>query len=199
MRRIVVFDRMTADGYFAGSDGNLDWVVPDEEVDQEATKSIPRSDTMLFGRRTYEMFEGFWPRALEDPSGASDPHGEGRRNPSIQAMARWINDSEKVVFSRTRKDATWKNSRVVHDFDPHEIESMKRQPGKDILVFGSGSIASELARHDLVDEFQFIVSPVLLGNGRTLLHDVPNTTRLELVESKAYPSGNVVLRYQRPH
>ena len=198
MRRIVAFNRVTADGYFAGPNGNLDWVVPEEELDKAATKSLPGSDTILFGRRTYELFEGFWPHALDDSPTAPDPHGAGRRSPGIRAMAIWINETTKVVFSRTLKGVTWRNSRLLHELDPREIEAMKRQPGKDMMVFGSGSIVSQLAQHDLIDEYQFVVSPVLLGGGRSLLSGVSKSLRLDLLEAKKYQSGNVKLRYARP-
>src|SRR2546428_14171794 len=90
MRRIVMFSGVTADGYFAGPDGNLEWVVPDEQVDKAGAEAIPGFDTILFGRRTYEAFEGFWPHAVDDSPDAPDPHGAGRRSPTIRAMAIWI-------------------------------------------------------------------------------------------------------------
>src|SRR2546425_596150 len=77
MRRIVMFNRVTADGYFAGPDGNLDWVVPDDAIDIAGVEAMPGADTMLFGRRTYELFEGFWPHALDDSPNAPDPHRAG--------------------------------------------------------------------------------------------------------------------------
>jgi dihydrofolate reductase len=197
MRRIVVFDRVSADGYFAGPDGNLNWVVPEEQLDSAAEESLPDADTMLFGRRTYEQFEGFWPHVLDDSSSAPDPHSGGRRSPAIRAMAIWINEATKVVFSRTRKNVTWRNSRLLHELDPREIEAMKRQPGKDIMVFGSGTIVSQLTQHGLIDEYEFVVSPTLLGSGRPLLSGVSKSSRLDLLEAKEYQSGNVKLRYAR--
>jgi dihydrofolate reductase len=195
MRRIVMFNRVTADGYFAGADGNLDWVVPEDELDKMAAESLPAADTILFGRRTYELFEGFWPHAVDDSATAPDPHAAGRRSGDIRAIATWINETTKVVFSRTRKDVTWRNSRLLHELDAREIEAMKRQPGRDMIVFGSGSIVAQLTRHGLIDEYHFIVVPILLGSGRLLLNDVPKSVRLDLLEAKPYASGNVMLRY----
>jgi dihydrofolate reductase len=197
MRRIVTFDRVSADGYFAAPDGNLDWVVPDDEVDKSGAEGIPGTDTILFGRRTYEQFEGFWPHALDDSPTAPDPHAAGRRSPAIRAMAIWINEATKVVFSRTRKDVTWKNSRLRHEIDPREIEAIKRQPGKNMIIFGSGSLVSQLTQHGLIDEYQFVINPILLGSGRPLLAGVTKSSKLELLEAKPYRSGNVVLRYAR--
>jgi dihydrofolate reductase len=200
MRRIVTFNRVTADGYFAGLDGNLDWVVPDEEVDKAGAEAIPGSDnTILFGRRTYDLFERFWPHALDDSPTAPDPHMPRRRSQAIRGMAVWINEATKLVFSRTRKDVTWRNSRLLHELDPREIEALKKQPGKDMMIFGSGSIVSQLTEHDLIDEYQFVVSPTLLGSGRPLLSGVSKSLRLNLLEAKEYESGNVKLRYARPN
>ena len=114
-------------------------------------------------------------------------------------MANWINETTKLVFSRSRKDVTWSNSRLLHELDPREIEAMKRQPGKDMMIFGSGSIVSQLTQHGLIDEYHFVVSPILLGSGRPLLGDVSKRLRLDLLEAKKYQSGNVMLRYVRPN
>ena len=196
MRRIVMFNRVTADGYFAGPDGNLDWVVPDRDLDQAGAAGIPGTDTVLFGRRTYEMFASFWPYVLDDSPTSPNPHIPRERSAEMRAMAVMLNEATKLVFSTTLKEATWKNSRLLRTLDPAEIEAMKRQPGKDLIIFGSGSIVSQLTAHGLIDEYQFVVDPVLLGRGRQLLGDLPTRTPLKLEEAKAYPSGNVLLRYR---
>ena len=192
-----MFNRVTADGYFAGPDGNLEWVVPDEEVDKAGAEAIPGFDTILFGRRTYELFEGFWPHAVDESPTAPDPHGAGRRSQTMRSMAIWLNEATKLVFSRTRTDVSWRNSRLLHEFDPREIEAMKRQQGQDMIVFGSGSIVSQLTQHGLIDEYQLVVSPILLGSGRPVISGVSKSLRLDLLEAKKYESGNVMLRYAR--
>src|SRR5437899_10500988 len=93
------------------------------------------------------------------------------------------------------KDVTWRNSRVLRELDPREIEIMKGQPGKDLIVFGSGSIVSQLTHHGLIDEYQFVVCPVFLGDGRRLLEGVSKSVTLELLEARKHPSGDVSLRY----
>ena len=196
-RTIVMFNRVTADGYFAGPDGNLNWAVPDDEIDKAGADATAGFDTILFGRRTYEMFASFWPRALDDSPTAPDPHAAGRRSQAMRGMAVWINEATKLVFSRTLKDVTWKNARLFHEFDPREIEAMKKQPGKNMIIFGSGSIVTQLTEHSLIDEYQFIVSPLLLGNGRTLLSGLSGSAKLDLVEARKHASGNVTLRYAR--
>ena len=197
MRRIVMFNRVSADGYFAALDGNLDWVVPEPEIDKEGAAASSETGTILFGRKTYEMFEKFWPRALDDSKTAPDPHAEGQRSPEMRQMAVFINEAEKLVFSKTLKKTTWKNSRILGEFDPREVEELKRKPGKDMIIFGSGSIVSLLTEHGLIDDYHFVVNPILLGNGRPLLAGVSKKRKLDLQEARHYPSGNVVLRYSR--
>jgi len=197
-RRIVMFNNVSADGCFSSATGGLDWVVQDGEVDKAAMESGGGYDTVLFGRRTYEMFERFWPHALDDSPTAPNPHAAGQRSKEMKAMALFLNDVTKLVFSRSRKDVTWKNSRVLPGLDPGEIEALKRQPGKDMLMFGSGSIASQLTQAGLVDEYQFVVSPVLLGSGRTLLGEMPKPARVDLLEARKFASGKLLLRYGRP-
>jgi len=196
-RRIVMFNRVTADGFFSAADGNLDWAVPEPELDQAAADGLTGAGTILFGRRTYEMFESFWPKAVDDSATAPDPHSPGRRSPEMHAIAVWINQATKIVFSRTRQDVTWTNSRLIREFDPDDVVAMRQQPGPDMIVFGSGSIASLLTQHGLVDEYQFVVNPLLLNSGRPLLSGVPTTVKLDLLEAKSFPSGNVRLRYAR--
>src|SRR5437762_4598286 len=106
-----------------------------------------------------------------------------------------MHEATKLCLSRTRKEVTWKNSCTVREFNPHEIEAMKHRPGKDMMIFGSGSIVSQLTQHGLIDEYQFVVCPVFLGDGRRLLEGVSKSVTLELLEARKYPSGDVSLRY----
>jgi dihydrofolate reductase len=197
MRRIVMFNRVTADGFFASAEGKLDWVVPDEEVDNLGASGIPETDTVLLGRKTYEMFAAFWPHVGDDGSGATNPHDPGRRSPAMGAMAKFLNESPKFVFSKTLKNLEWKNSHLVKEFDPREIEAMKKAAGKKIIVLGSGSIVSQLTEHALIDEYQLVVSPLFLGNGRALFGGLAKSVPLDLAEARTFPSGNVLLRYTR--
>lgn len=197
-RRIVTFTWVTADGYFAAADGNLDWVVPDAEQARAAAESISNFDTVLFGRRTYELFESFWRHAIVDERGTiPDPHHPGRRSPEHGAIAMALNRMTKLVFSRSMHDATWENSRLLRELDPRAIARMKAQPGKNLIIFGSGSIVSALTRHDLIDEYQFAVCPVLLGGGQSLVRGVSRRRALDVLEARTLPSGDVILRYAR--
>jgi dihydrofolate reductase len=192
-----MFNRVSAEGFFSTPDGKLDWVVPEPAIDKAAAEGLSDTGTIMFGRRTYQMFESFWPHALDDADTAKDPHNAGRRTPELGAMAKWINNATKLVFSKSLKKVTWKNSRLFHELDPREIETMKNQPGTDIMIFGSGSIVSQLTEHGLIDEYQFIVGPILIGSGKPLFSGVSKSLKLKLEEATKYPSGNVKLRYTR--
>jgi dihydrofolate reductase len=198
-RRIAIFEWMTADGFFAGAEGDLDWVVPDDEQARAAATEIARFDTALFGRRTYEQFAEFWTRALAegDSTTVPDPHRPGRRSRAHHAVAVALDAMTKIVFSRTLTTAAWKHSRIVRNVDPREIEEMKQQPGKDLIVFGSGSIVSQLTGHGLIDEYQFVTCPVFIGQGRPLLGALATPVRLDLVDTTKYGSGDVMHRYVR--
>ncbi len=185
MRRILVFNRVTPEGYFTGADSNYqEMVVMDEELDKDMM-SDSSSVTYLFGRKTYDLMAAYWPRASDDPNLSS----------AIQKMAKTLNDDTKIVFSKTLKNPTWKNTQIIPDLDPNEIRKMKQEKGNDMLVLGSGSIVSQLTQHGLVDEYMLVVSPRLIGKGRPLFDGVTSKTSLELREAKGYPSGNVLLRY----
>lgn len=197
MRRIVLFDWLSADGHVADASGGLDWVVPDEEQARTAAAGIADFDTVLFGRRTYELFEGFWRHALDTDGGVRDPHDPARRSPEHQVIARGLNDMTKLVFSRTLREVTWRHARLVRELDPRAVEAMKREAGKDMIIFGSGSIVSQLTAHGLIDEYRLAVCPVFVAGGRPLLGGVPAVVRLELLEARRLPSGDVQLRYAR--
>ena len=149
-RKIVAFDRVSADGYFSAPDGNLNWAVPDQELDKAAVDQSPDGNTILFGRRTYDMFEKFWPSALDDSPTSPDPHAAGRRTPEMRAMAVWINNAQKLVFSKTRKDVTWKNSRLFHDLGLRRARNVEAaaRPEHDDLRQRIDRVAAHRARPD---------------------------------------------------
>lgn len=197
-RRIVMFNQLSADGYFSDAGGGLDWVVSDPEVHARAVEGMPHTDTILFGRRTYEQFASFWPHALKDLSVAG-PHGSNKADPAFAAMAHWLNDTRKLVFSHTLKQASWQGSEVWKELDPARVAALKKEPGKDLLIFGSGTIVAQLTEHRLIDEYRFVICPVLVGQGQTLLGKAALAAGvgLKLVEATPFQSGNVMLTYQR--
>lgn len=194
-RRIVMFNQVSADGFFADPQGGLDWVVSDPEIHARAVSSMPETDAMLFGRKTYQMFAAFWPGALRDLDQAG-PHGVDKRDPGFAAMARWLNDTRKIVVSQTLKTADWAHSEISRGLGPEQVQKLKQSPGKAILVFGSGSVVSQLSEQRAIDEYRFVVCPVLLGEGRSLLGNMTQRLSLELVEAQSFNTGNVLLTYR---
>src|SRR5262249_18391280 len=133
-----------------------------------------------------------------DASGTvPDPHHPGRRSSEHARVAVALNSMTKLVFSRTLTDLAWQNSRLVRELDPQQIDAMKRQPGNDMIVFGSASVVSEVTQHGLIDEYQLAVCPVFIGEGHHLLNGMSTRVRLALLDATALPSGDVLLRYAR--
>lgn len=195
-RRIVMFNQLSADGFFADPRGGLDWVVSDPELQRRAVANMPGTDCILLGRRTYDLFAGFWPQALRDSS-APGPHGERKQDPNFVAMARWLNETQKLVVSRSLTQAEWGPGEVLGRIDPAELTARKQRAGRDMLIFGSGSVVSQLSEHGLIDEYRFVVCPLLLGRGRSLLGELNQRVRLKLGSAESFPSGNVLLTYFR--
>lgn len=180
MRKILAHEMVTIDGFFAGPNGELDWFVWDEVLKDVSIELLKSVDTILFGRVTYEMMAGYWPTAPEE-------------DPVIQEA---MNSLPKIVFSRTLKNAGWNNTRLVPDIDREEIRRMKQLPGKNMVIYGSGTLVSALARHSLIDEYRLIVNPVVLGAGKSLFTGITDRLNLRLLDTEALGSGNVLLRYQ---
>jgi dihydrofolate reductase len=182
MRKIIVFDNVTLDGFMAGPNGELDWAIRDDEITQYAKEGQDSTDTFLFGRVTYEMMASFWPT----------PAAESM-NP---VYANLLNNAPKIVFSKTLEKAEWKNTRVVKELNKEEILKMKQQPGKNMMIFGSGTIVEQLSNLGLIDEYQLMVNPVILGKGKSFFKDIKDRIHLKLVKTKTFSNGIVLLQYQ---
>lgn len=185
MRKIVVFNMVSVDGYFAGSDGNIDWHRVDDEFNQFAVEHTAEFGGLIFGSTTYKLFEDFWPQALKDPKTSDDD----------RKIAQIIDDMWKIVFSKTRTDFTWKNTKSYSEIDPQEVKKWKEYDGKDLAIFGSGTIVQQFANLDLIDEYRLMVNPVILGEGKSLFKDVKKTD-LKLIKTREFKNGNILLYYQ---
>ena len=111
------------------------------------------------------------------------------------ALTAELTEDLREAWDRLRETVTWRNSRLIHELDPTQIDAMKEQSGKDMIVFGSGAVVSQLSEHRLIDEYQFVVNPLLLGSGRSLVCGVSQRAKLDLIEEKRFASGIVLLRY----
>ena len=178
MRKVIVSNLMSLDGFFEGPNHELDWFVVDEEFFAYARDMLRGVHTIVFGRKTYQHMADYWPSAPADE------------------IADQMNNLPKIVFSRTLESAEWQNSTLVKSDAIAEISKSKQLPGKDMVILGSASLASFLLQQGLIDEYRVILNPVLLGSGRLLFQDVKQRLRLKLSRTKLFGSGVVVLYYQ---
>jgi dihydrofolate reductase len=185
MRRLTVFNNVTLDGYFSDRNGDISWAHKDQHdaewkafVEGNANPGGP----LLFGRITYELMASFWPTPLATEF---DP-----------VVAESMNNLPKVVFSRTLDKVSWRNSKVVKGDLATEVRRMKQEQGKDMVILGSGSIVAQLTREGLIDEYQVVVNPVVLGQGRTMFEGLAERLNLKLTRSRVFSNGNVLLCYE---
>jgi dihydrofolate reductase len=183
MRKLIVTMWVSLDGFVAGPNDAMNWVRVDQEMGQYEDDIVSSADTLVLGRRTYESFAGAWPYVPDNPAVS-----EGEK-----AYARKLNALQKLVFSKTLDKVEWNNSRLAQAIDPAEINRLKQAPGKDLLIYGSTSIVQELTRLGLIDEYQLLVHPVVLGGGKPLFKDPVN---LKLARTKTFGSGVVQLIYE---
>ena len=189
MRKIHLFVTLSLDGYFEGPNHDLSWHNVDDEFNKYAIEQLRDTGLILFGRRTYQLMEGFWPKAAVDPGTSLDN----------REIARLINNTEKIVFSRTldsvQETENWKNVKLRRKVDPVEMRRLKEMPGKDIWV-GTSDLAVSFIKEDLIDEFRFMINPVVVRGGRRIFEGLNRKLDLELTESRKFDSGNVLLCYR---
>jgi dihydrofolate reductase len=166
-------------------DGGFDlggWLVPyaDEDMGKFMVESITATDAFLLGRKTYEIFAAHWPLVTDE----NDP------------IATSLNSKPKYVASRTLDQVEWNNSTLLKGDVAEEVAKLKRQPGGDLQVQGSGELAQTLMRHDLVDEYRLLVYPVVLGKGKRLFREGNIPAALRLVDTKTTGTGVAVHTYQ---
>jgi dihydrofolate reductase len=186
MRKVILSNLVTLDGFFAGPTGELDWFIVDEEINEYANDLLCKVDAILFGRVTYQLLADYWPAAATNPSTSK----------SDLEIADKMNNLPKIVFSKTLEEVKWNNSRLVKENIAEEISKIKQQPGKDVVIFGSGSIVSTLMQLGLIDEYRIIVNPVVLGNGKPLFKGINDKQNLKLLKTMVFGSGVVILYYQ---
>ena len=183
MRRLLVFNSITADGYFTDKNGDMSWAhrPRDPEWDEFVAGNAQSGGELLFGRVTYEMMAGFWPT----PAAAK----------SFPEVAEGMNKSPKVVFSRKLDQVSWENTRLLKGGLADEVRKLKQEPGDHLVIMGSGSIIAQLAMEKVIDEYQMVVNPIVLGAGRTMFDGIKEKLNLKLAKSRAFQNGNVLLTY----
>jgi dihydrofolate reductase len=185
MRKLIVFNNVTLDGYFSGEDGDFSWAhrgSDDAEFRAFTAENASGGGQLLFGRVTYELMANYWPT----PRAAQE-------NPVV---AEGMNRMPKVVFSRTLDKASWSNTKLVKGGIASEVKKMKNEPGPGMAILGSGSVVSQLAAEGLIDEYHVVLNPVVLGRGRTMFDGLKEKVDLRLTRTRTFRNGKVFLCYE---
>lgn len=183
MRKLVVFNMVSLDGYFVDAAGDMSWAHKhDDEWNTFVSGNASGNGMLLFGRVTYDMMAGYWPSPM------------ALQNSPV--VAKGMNEMPKIVFSRTLDKAAWNNTTLLKGDLAAEVKKLKAAPGPDMVILGSGNIISQLAQLNLIDEFQLAISPIVLGKGRTLFESVTKRLSLKLTNSRTFGNGTVFVCYR---
>ena len=183
MREIIVLNYASLDNFIAKiDDSTTDWTVWDAETDDYYKETQESADTMIFGRTTFETMRDYWGTSK---SAAEKPE-----------IIEFMNETKKIVFSKSLLKADWTNSELLGEIIPAEIEKLKRQSGKNIVIYGSASVVAQLTKLNLIDEYRIMINPVVLGSGKPYFQDLAGDLKLQLLETRTFKIGNVLLRYE---
>lgn len=185
MRKLIVFNHISLDGYFVDANGGMSWAKTDPgdaEWKAFVAKNTQGNGPLLFGRVTYDLMASYWPTSMADQH---DP-----------VVAERMNSAPKVVFSRTMQKASWQNTKLMAGDLATQVRNLKNEAGEGIAILGSGSIVAQLAQAELIDEYQVIVDPIILGKGRTMFEGVEEQIKLKLTKSHTFSNGNIFLCYE---
>jgi dihydrofolate reductase len=185
MRKIISFMHISLDGFVAGPNGEMNWIKVDEEIFDHVGKRISETDTALYGRVTYQMMENYWPTAGDEPDASKH---------DIE-HSKWYNQAHKIVLSKTMEGAALNNTTIISDNLLDSIQEIKRQPGSEILLFGSPTATHSLIQLDLIDGYWLFVNPIILGQGIPLFADIKDKIKLKLLTTKQFTSGVTELNY----
>jgi dihydrofolate reductase len=187
MRKVILQEFVTLDGLAAGPNNSVDFVPTSTRGDQsfgrEQFKLMDTIDTILLGSVTYRMFADYWPKVTE---------GEDK------PFADKLNGIPKIVFSKTLDSAPWgdwEEAKIVKNSAAEEIAKIKQQSGKDMVIWGSISLAQSLINEGLIDEYRLVMCPVVLGSGRPLFLNKVHSLDMRLVEARTFDLGTVQLKY----
>lgn len=182
MRNLSVFNFISIDGYYKDLQNDISWHRHGGEESEYSEQSLEAENILLFGRITYEMMAGFWPTS------------EAVKN--IPVVAERMNRSEKIVFSDTLQNADWNNTSIMKGDIAAQIRELKKTPGKDLTILGSGSIVTQFANAGLIDGYEIMIDPVALGGGTSVFQGLKNKLDMRLVNTRTFSSGVVMLSYE---
>lgn len=193
MRKVILSMQTTLDGFSTGPDDEMDYLPPfnDEkmwkDLHEEMWKNLEGADTFILGRKTYQIWEKYWPAAASNPQSTE----------SDVKFSRYADETQKIVISSTLDKVEWKNTRLIKDNIAEEIQKLKQQSGKNLIVAGGATVAQTFAKLGLIDEYQIVVHPVIFGKGKLLLKELNIRQKLKLIGTKTFNSGAVELSYSR--
>jgi dihydrofolate reductase len=183
MRNLLVFNQVSLDGFIADAQGDMRWAHKDDAEWRAFTEgNAAGGGELLFGRVTYDLMASYWPTPMALQAN--------------RAVAERMNSLPKVVFSRTVTKPKWSNTRLVKGDIAAAVRKMKAEPGPGMVILGSGSIVSQLAPEGLIDEYQLVLNPIILGAGKSMFAGVSGRLNMALVNTRAFENGNVLLRYR---
>jgi len=187
MRKIISFMHISLDGFVAGPNGEMNWIKVDEEIFDYVGKRISESDTALYGRVTYQMMQDYWPTAGDKP--------EASRHDKEHSS--WYNKAHKLVLSKTMKGANLTDTTIISDNLTDRMNEIKKQAGKEILLFGSPTATHSLIQLNLIDGYWLFVNPIILGQGIPLFLDIKEKIKLNLLNTRRFTNGVTELNYTR--
>jgi dihydrofolate reductase len=185
MRNVILLAHISLDGFMAGPNGDMSFITMDDEIADHVYPLIDSVDTAVYGRKTYQMMDGYWPSLVD-----SDEAGARERK-----HARWYTSVSKMVASRTLPAASHPKVRIFKDDIVDQLAAEKRRAGGDIMIFASPTLVHTLAAHDLIDVWRLNVQPVIVGSGLPLFAHVEHRTQLELRSAKTFSSGVIATHY----
>ncbi|HMS64521.1 MAG TPA: dihydrofolate reductase family protein [Ignavibacteria bacterium] len=180
MRKLKLQVQMSVDGFICGTKGEMDWMVWDwdEELKNYIRKITEPVDCIILGRKLAEGFIRYW---------ASNPQQEG---------ADKLNNTKKIVFTKTLERSEWDNTILAKGELSEEINNLKKQEGKDIIVYGGAEFVSSLIRNGLIDEYHLLINPTAAGNGLAIFNELESKQDLKLIKSASFDCGIVLLNYE---
>lgn len=183
MRKISTFNFITLDGYYKNVNEDISWHKhgAGDDENEFSAKSAGSGNTLLFGRVTYQMMASWWPTPMA-----------AQQMPEI---AKGMNETEKIVFSKTLSKTDWNNTRIIKDDMIEAVKKLKQEPGRDITILGSGTIITQLAEHGLIDSYTIMLDPLAIGEGTSLFKGMKHQLDLELADIRTFKSGRLLLTY----
>ncbi|NBA87703.1 dihydrofolate reductase [Emticicia sp. CRIBPO] len=185
MRKIISFMHISLDGFVAGPNGEMNWIKVNQEIFDYVGKRISQGDTALYGRKTYQMMESYWPTAADQPNASKH---------DIE-HSKWYSEVHKVVLSKSLDQASLTNTTVISDNLADRINEIRQQDGEDILLFGSPTATHALIQQGLIDGYWLFLNPIILGQGIPLFVDVKDKIKLNLLNTKQFDCGVTELNY----